>query len=184
MPEQGGFGVGRGGGLVVVGSKAIWNVGGGCLYRLEGNDHWIKLSDHVIETGARLGVYRGKLAVAGGRENGIRSKKIKVMKDGQWILLPDMLVGCAGHSIVSDGAGGLIVLGGVSDNGDKPIELKDVQVFDGVSQAWHVGPSLPQPCRSMSAVVFDDIVYIMGGKKMNHSVWCANVKELVSNIVL
>ena len=41
-----------------------------------------------------------------------------------------------------------MVIGGRGD-GDL---LAAVQVFDGKTQTWHFGPSLPEGCRYMSAV--------------------------------
>ena len=60
--------------------------------------------------------------------------------------MSDMLVGCYRSCVVS--AGGLVVMGGRGD-GDL---LANVQVFDGKTQTWHFGPSLPEGCRYMSAV--------------------------------
>ena len=71
----------------------------------------------------------------------------------------------------------MVVMGGIDDGG----HLNDVQVFDGKTQTWHRGPSLPQPCRSMSAVVHGDLVFVMGGVDMDRAVWSANIRDLVSH---
>ena len=54
----------------------------------------------------------------------------------------------------------MVVMGG---RGDGWRLLNDVQVFDGGTQTWHRGPSLPKPCCLMSAVVHGDLVFVMGG---------------------
>ena len=55
--------------------------------------------------------------------------------------MSDMLVGCERPCVVSVGGGGLVVMGG---RGDGDSRLADVQVFDGKTQTWHFGPSLPK----------------------------------------
>ena len=92
--------------------------------------------------------------------------------------MSDMLVGCVYSCVVSVGGGGLVVMGGAGD-GDK--DLADVQVFDGMTQTWHFGPSLPKPCWDMSAVVHGDLVFVMGGRGMATAMWCANINDLVSH---
>ena len=71
-----------------------------------------------------------------------------------------------------------MVMGGVGDGGR---DLNDVQVFDGGTQTWHRGPSLPKPCCRMSAVVHGDVVFVMGGERMDRAVWCADIRDLVSH---
>ena len=105
------------------------------------------------------------------------SKKVMVWKGGRRSFMSDMLVGCVGSCVVSVGGGGLVVMGGWGDGG----RLAAVQVFDGKTQTWHFGPSLPKPCNSMSAVVHGDLVFVMGGARMARAVWCANINDLVSH---
>ena len=92
--------------------------------------------------------------------------------------MPDMLVGCERSCVVSVGGGGLVVMG--EDDGG-PSHLATVQVFDGKSQTWHFGPSLPEPCVGMSAMVHEELVFVMGGRGMATAVWCANINDLVSH---
>ena len=87
-------------------------------------------------------------------------------------------IGCWRSCVVSVGGGGLVVMGGLGD-GDKG--LAAVQVFDGKTQTWHFGASLPKPCWGMSAVVHGDLVFVMGGRGMDTAVWCANINDLVSH---
>ena len=54
-------------------------------------------------------------------------------------------------------------------------------MFDGGTQTWHRGPSLPKPCDRMSAVVHGDMVFVMGGAGMARAVWCADIRDLVSH---
>ena len=74
----------------------------------------------------------------------------------------------------------MVVMGGAGD-GDGWRDLNDVQVFDGGTQTWHRGPSLPKPCSLMSAVVHGDVVFVMGGEGMDRAVWCADIRDLVSH---
>eukprot|EP00731_Ephydatia_muelleri_P004222 Em0002g398a len=71
----------------------------------------------------------------------------------------------------------MVVMGG---RGDGWRALNDVQVFDGGTQTWHRGPSLPKPCNTMSAVVHGDLVFVMGGYGMDRAVWCADIRDLQS----
>eukprot|EP00731_Ephydatia_muelleri_P003979 Em0002g155a len=71
----------------------------------------------------------------------------------------------------------MVVMGGY---GDGSRSLNDVQVFDGGTQTWHRGPSLPKPCCFMSAVVHEDLVFVMGGYGMDRAVWCADIRDLQS----
>ena len=163
-----------GGGLVEVEGRVVWGGVGG-VYSLDDKDKWKRWTDGV-EGGARLGVCGGRLVAAGGRKDG--GKKVMVWRGGRWSLMSDMLVGCALSFVVSVGGGGLVVMGG---GGDGYEDLADVQVFDGKTQTWHFGPSLPKPCWNMSAVVHEDLVFVMGGWGMATAVWCANINDLVSH---
>ena len=183
VPERYG-GRGLGGGLVEVEGRVVWGGRGG-VYRLEEKDKWEIWTDNV-GAGATLGVCGGRLAAVGGYK-GVKdsgdSKKVMVwMWRGEgWSLMSDMLVGCARSCVVSVGGGGLVVMGGYGGYGDGYKDLADVQVFDGKTKTWHFGPSLPKPCRYMSAVVHGDLVFMMGGDGMARSVWCANINDLVSH---
>ena len=88
-----------------------------------------------------------------------------------------------GSCVVSVSGGGMVVMGGLGDGGggDGGRWLNDVQVFDGGTQTWHRGPSLPKRCGLMSAVVHGDLVFVMGGWGMDRAVWCADIRDLVSH---
>ena len=175
-PEQGGRGgIGDGGGLVEVESRVVWGGRGG-VYMYE-EDRWSRV--------AVGGEYMGTLAVCGGRlvwvggwKDGVCSKEVKELRGGRWSAMPDMLVGCGWSCVVSVSGGGMVVMGG---RGDGWRDLNDVQVFDGGTQTWHRGPSLPKPCYRMSAVVHGDVVFVMGGYDMDRAVWCADIRDLVSH---
>ena len=163
-----------GGGLVEVEGRVVRGGGGG-VYRLE-EDKWKRWTDGV-EGGATLGVCGGLLVKVGGFKGGVYSTKVMVWRGGRWSLMSDMLVGCRRSCVVSVGGGGLVVMGGIGDG----VFLADVQVFDGKTQTWHFGPSLPKPCVAMSAVVHEDLVFMMGGGGMARAVWCASINDLVSH---
>ena len=174
-PEYGGRGYG-GGGLVEVEGRVVWGGVGG-VYRLYDKGKWKRWTGD--EAGATLGVCGGELVAVGGLMGvGVCSKKVMVWRGGRWSLMSDMLVGCYGSCVVSVGGGGLVVMGG---RGDGYKDLADVQVFDGKTQTWHFGPSLPKGCWDMSAVVHGDLVFVMGGAGMDTAVWCANINDLVSH---
>ena len=168
-PERGGRGGGSGG-LVEVEGRVVWGGYGG-VYMYE-EDRWSRVAD-----GGEVG---GTLAVCGGRlvwVGGWKSKKVKELRGGRWSAMPDMLVGCWGSCVVSVSGGGMVVMEGIGDG----MYLNDVQVFDGGTQTWHRGPSLPKPCHTMSAVVHGDVVFVMGGYDMDRAVWCADIRDLVSH---
>ena len=180
-PVPGGRGVlGGGVGLVEVEGRVVWGGGGrGGVYMLDDKDKWKRWTDDV-EGGATLGVCGGMLVVVGGwKVSGVCSKEVMVWRGGRWSLMSDMLVGCRRSCVVSVGGGGLVVMGGTGDGDRGP--LAAVQVFDGKTQTWHFGPSLPKGCYGMSAVVHRDLVFMMGGYDMARAVWCANINDLVSN---
>ena len=145
-------------------------------------DEWKRWTGD-IEYGAILGVCGGRLVAVGGWKDGAYSKEVMVWRGGRWSLMSDMLVGCRSSCVVSVCRGGLVVMGGRGD-GDYS---DDVQVFDGKTQTWHFGPSLPVPCASISAVVHGDVVFVMGGDGLRldrglwRAVWCANINDLVSH---
>ena len=177
VPERGGRGWGGDGGLVEVEGRVVWGEVVG-VYSLDDKDKWKRWTDGV-ELGATLGVCSGRLVAVGGYKDGVYSKKVMVWRGGRWSLMSDMLVGCWWSCVVSVGGGGLVVIGGQGDGGKA---LADVQVFDGKTQTWHFGPSLPKPCWGMSAVVHGDLVFVMGGwGDMATAVWCANINDLVSH---
>ena len=172
VPERGGRGVLGGGGLVEVEGRVVWGRGR-VVYKLDDKDKWKRWADDV-EFGATLGVCGGRLVKVG---DGVYSKKVMVSRRGRWFFRSDMLVGCGRSCVVSVGGGGLVVMGGLGDKG----LLTAVQVFDGKTQTWHFGPSLPKPCWGMSAVVHGDLVFVMGGALMATAVWCVNINDLVSH---
>ena len=174
VPEYGGRGM-WGGGLVEVEGRVVW--GGGGVFSLDDKDKWKRWTDGV-ERGATLGVCGGRLVQVGGLKDGVCSKEVMVWRGGRWSLMSDMLVGCLGSCVVSVGGGGLVVMG---EYGDEGKDLADVQVYDGKTQTWHFGPSLPNTCCRMSAVVHGDLVFAMGGEGMARAVWCANIDDLVSH---
>eukprot|EP00731_Ephydatia_muelleri_P035081 Em0095g11a len=146
-PVRGGRGGLGGGGLVEVEGRVVWGGYGG-VYMYE-EDRWSRVADGG-EYGGTLAVCGGRLVWVGGRKDGVRSKKVKVLRGRRWSVMPDMLVECMESCVVSVSGGGMVVMGGY---GDGLRYLNDVQVFDGGTQTWHRGPSLPKPCAAMSAVV-------------------------------
>lgn len=174
VPEQGSRMVG--GGLLEVNGRVIWGRGeGGGVYWLDNNDKWNSVPG--AEDGATLAVCDKKLVAIGGRRDGVFSSKVMVYTEGKWNSMSDMLLGCSVSCVVGDGVGGLVVMGGQSDGYRL---LSNVQVFDGETQTWRIGPALPQPCFGMSAVVHKGLVFLMGGFGMDRAVWCANLNDLVS----
>eukprot|EP00731_Ephydatia_muelleri_P012885 Em0007g195a len=161
VPMRGGRAAGSGGGLVEMDSSIVW--GGGYedkqVYTYdEGKSQWSRMADGG-ERGARLAVCEGRLVWVGGEKNG-------GMCSQKGVYGPVHLCG-----------DGMVVMGGA---GDGMRELNDVQVFDGKTQTWHRGPSLPQPCWAKSAVVHGDKVFVMGGDGMAKAVWCADIHDLTA----
>ena len=180
VPVRGGRGVlGGGGGLVEVEGRVVW--GGryrGGVYMLdEVRSEWSRVADGG-EEGGKLAVCGGRLVWVGGEKGLVSSKEVKELRGGRWSDMPDMLVGCRWSCVLSVSGGGMVVMGGGGDGGR---DLNDVQVFDGGTQTWHRGPSLPKPCFLMSAVVHGDMVFVMGGWGMARAVWCADIRDLVSH---
>ena len=178
-PERGGRVYGDGGGLVEVEGRVVWGGrgGDGGVYMYE-EDRWSRVADGG-EWAGTLAVCGGRLVWVGGmKDGGVRSKEVKELRGGRWSAMPDMLVGCWGSCVVSVSGGGMVMMGGIGDGGR---DLNDVQVFDGGTQTWHRGPSLPKPCFRMSAVVHGDVVFVMGGGGMDRAVWCADIRDLVSH---
>ena len=176
-PVRGGRGYG-GGGLVEVEGRVVWGGGRyGGVYMYE-EDRWSRVADGGEVAGTLAVCGGGRLVWVGGRKGGVRSKEVKELRGGRWSAMPDMLVGCWGSCVVSVSGGGMVVMGGWGDGGRY---LNDVQVFDGGTQTWHRGPSLPKPCCLMSAVVHGDVVFVMGGAGMDRAVWCADIRDLVSH---
>ena len=177
VPELGGRGYG--GGLVEVEGRVVWGGGGygrGVYMLDEVRSKWSRVADGGEKAG-RLAVCGGRLVWVGGDRGGVRSKEVKELRGGRWSHMPDMLVGCGWSCVLSVSGGGMVVMEGVGDG--RP--LNDVQVFDGGTQTWHRGPSLPKPCGLMSAVVHGDMVFVMGGVGMDRAVWCADIRDLVSH---
>ena len=152
--------------------RVVWGGRGG-VFMLDGVE-WRRLADG--------GEWEGTLAVCGGRlvwvGGVVCSKEVMELRGGRWSLMTDMLVGCWMSCILSVSGGGIVIIGGF---GDGMRYLDDVQVFDGETKTWHRGPSLPQPCGGMSAVVHGDQVFMMGGWDMKTAVWCADIRDLVSH---
>ena len=177
VPVPGGRGYG-GGGLVEVEGRVVWGGGYGVYMLDEVRSKWSRVADGGGEYGGTLAVCGGRLVWVGGLKDGVRSKEVKELRGGRWSVMSDMLVGCWWSCVLSVSGGGMVVMGGFGD-GWRP--LNDVQVFDGGTQTWHRGPSLPKPCATMSAVVHGDLVFVMGGEGMDRAVWCADIRDLVSH---
>ena len=176
----GGRGGGSGGGLVEVEGSVMWGGGRSVCSLDAGKDEWKKWPDDINLPWATLGMCGGTLVAVGGRKSGVVSKEVMLWRGGKWSPMPEMLVGCMKSCVVSVGGGGLVVMGGLGDRDS----LAVVQVFDGKTQTWHLGPSLPEPCDRMSAVVHGDQVFIMGGTSMDKAVWCADINDVVSHCAL
>ena len=175
VPERGGRGYVCGGGLVEVEGRVTW--GGGRVHILdEASSRWNEVADGEI--GARLAVCGTGLVSVGGLKGGAYSKAVMKLREGRWSLMSDMSVGFAFSCVVSISGGGMVVMGG---QGDGRRFVNDVQVYDGNTQTWHRGPSLPQPCGAMSAVVNGDKVFVMGGVGMDKAAWYADIHDLVSH---
>ena len=179
VPVLGGRGgLGGGGGLVEVEGRVVLGGYGGGVYMLdEVRSEWSRVADGG-KLGGTLAVCGGRLVWVGGLKGGVSSKEVKELRGGRWSHMPDMLIGCRWSCVLSVSGGGMVVMGGV---GDGERRLNDVQVFDGGTQTWHRGPSLPEPCHTMSAVVHGDLVFVMGGVGMDRAVWCADIRDLVSH---
>ena len=172
---RGGFG---GGGLVEVEGRVVWGGYGFGVYMLdEVRSQWSRVADDG-ELGGTLAVCGGRLVRVGGWKGGVTSKEVKELRGGRGSDIPDMLEGCESSCVLSVSGGGMVVMGGGGDGGR---DLNDVQVFDGGTQTWHRGPSLPKPCVAMSAVVHGDLAFVMGGWGMDRAVWCADIRDLVSH---
>ena len=172
---------GVGGGLVEVEGRVVWGGGYGGVYMYE-EDRWSRVADGGEYMGT-LAVCGGRLVWVGGEKVGVCSKEGMELRGGRWSAMSDMLVRCWRSCVVSVSGGGMVVMGGLDDGGygDGGRSLNDVQVFDGGTQTWHRGPSLPKPCSRMSAVVHGDVVFVMGGVGMGRAVWCADIRDLVSH---
>ena len=179
VPVRGGRGGALSGGLVEVEGRVVWG-GEYEVYMLdEVRSKWSRVADSG-EVWGTLAVCGGRLVWVGGEKDGdVMSKEVKELRGGRWSAMPDMLVGCAWSCVLSVSGGGMVVIGGDGDGGRR--DLNDVQVFDGGTQTWHRGPSLPKPCWNMSAVVHGDMVFVMGGWGMDRAVWCADIRDLVSH---
>eukprot|EP00731_Ephydatia_muelleri_P004130 Em0002g306a len=179
-PVPGGRGWYGGGGLVEVEGRVVWG-GYGRVYMLdEVRSKWSRMADGGERCGT-LAVCGRKLVWVGGVKDGVRSKEVKELRGGIWSHMPDMLEGCERPCVLSIIGGGMVVMGGRDGGrGDERRYLNDVQVFDGGTQTWHRGPSLPKPCADMSAVVHGDLVFVMGGRDMDTAVWCADIRDLQS----
>ncbi|KAL5506367.1 hypothetical protein EMCRGX_G007991 [Ephydatia muelleri] len=177
VPVRGGRGYGGGGGLVEVEGRVVWGGGyGGGVYVLdEMRSKWSRVADGG-ELGGTLAVCVGRLVWVGGWKDGVWSKEVKELSIARWSHMSDMLVECRGFCVLSVSGGGMVVMGGAGDGG----LLNDVQVFDGGTQTWHRGPSLPKRCSHMSAVVHGDLVFVMGGLGMDRAVWCADIHDLTT----
>ena len=178
VPERGGRGYSGSGGVVEVEGRVVWGRGvGGGVYRFdEVSSQWERLADGG-EWRATLAVCGGEMvSVGGNKDGGVGSKEVRVWRGGRWTSMTEMLVECWRSCVVSVSGGVLLVMGG---RGDGHRDLNDVQIFDG--RTWHMGPPLPRPCASMSAVVHGDLVFVVGGVDMERAVWSANITDLVSH---
>ena len=168
-----------GGGLVKLNNTIMWAGGEdrGVYMLNESMNMWDKVTDG-FPIGAKLAVCGGHLVAIGGLRDGLtRTKNILMWNENKWTNIPDMLVICERSCVVSIGGDILVVMGGMSED-DR--FLNTVQVFDGKSQTWYYGPSLPWRCMDMSAVVYDNKIIMMGGAGTAKSVCYIEINELVS----
>ena len=169
------------GGLVELDDEVKWGGAGGVYGFDKKYSSWRIVADDC-GGGATLAVY-GKELVAVGSEKGgsVGRTRMRMWRNWEWETISHMPVGCRFPSVVSVDGDGLIVMGG--EGKDIWHRLSDVQVFDGKTNTWSIGPPLPRPCVAMSAVVHKDTVIVMGGGGMGKSVWCADVRKMVSILI-
>ena len=124
-----------------------------------------------------LTTYHSQLVLAGGRDvaSGRVTNSVRVFENGEWCpSIPAMTTARYGASAVSRGQH-LIVAGG----GSSPIALcytDIVEVFDGHS--WSTAQSLPQRCRCMNSVVYNDEWYVCGGDGHGCEVYSAPLQSI------
>ena len=181
VPVRGGRGWYGGGGLVEVEGRVVWGGGYGVYMLDKVRSKWSRVAKGG-EVAGTLAVCGRRLVWVGGVMGYVMSHACEVMELRQrtWSHMSDMLVGCSRSCVLNISRGGMVVMGGRGD-GWRETYLNDVQVFDGGTQTWHRGPSLPKPCCFMSAVVHGDLVFVMGGEGMDTTVWCADIRDLVSH---
>lgn len=155
-----------------------WGRFGG-VYRLDDvKGSWDRVAEDC-EGGATLAVCGEKLVAVGSEKGGIDGRtKMRVWENGKWEDMPKMLIGCRFPCVVSISSDCLVVMGG--EGKDNWSRLNEVQIFDGRKKTWRFGPSLPQPCVAMSAVVYEGKIIVMGGGGMGRSVLCVDISDMVS----
>ena len=153
--------------------------GFGGVYRLDDvKGSWDRVAEDC-EGGAILAVCGEKLVAVGSEKGGIDGRtKMRVWENGKWEDMPKMLIGCRFPCVVSISSDCLVVMGG--EGKDNWSRLNEVQIFDGRKKTWRFGPSLPQPCVAMSAVVYEGKIIVMGGGGMGRSVWCVDISDMIS----
>ena len=148
--------------LATVGSRLFCQVFPLELLEYQGNGHWERLSDMIVDRdpeGFGLCALGDSLVVVGGRHSSrwmaLTSVEQSSLSERKWVQLPDML--CArSHPCVTVWQGKLIVAGGWGSSGE---DISSVESFDPISGVWQPMPSLPHTDRVVQLVVFEDALF-------------------------
>lgn len=169
---------GSGGQLIKLDGVIYYGGSSGRLYEyIELEQKWKSMpSVGVWEFG--LGVCNGKLFIIGGRNLSFNATKdiLYFEQAGRkWRQGTPMKEECENPSVLSISSG-LVVMGVMPNANNR------VQVFRGSDEQWYFGGKLPIGCREISSTCYTcDVVFI--NKAHTKSVWYADIKDLVSNIV-
>ena len=107
-----------------------------------------------------------KLLTAGGYDKSYkRTNQILTMDAGQLKNYTKMIT-ARSHATAAGHQGMLIITGGKDDNA---MTLSSTELFDSNNGQWYRCRDLPQPHLSLTSVVVDNILYLLGGtNKISH----------------
>jgi len=130
---------------------------------LPNEDRWIELRDYPIaREHIAAATVDGALYVVGGRSPITASAYRWDHSAGEWIALPPMITGRAGHAAAAL-AGRLVTFGGEGNRGRPGGIFPQVEVYDPAARGWTQLDDMAAPRHGIGAVTVGNRIYVPGG---------------------
>ena len=136
--------------------------------------------------GPSLGVIKNKIyAIGGAKTSAYDSPPSQIVEvydtdKNTWERKSDFPIAIVAHHVISSNNSLYVIGGQTRNNKGEDIPIADVYTYDADSDNWLRNTDLPNPIQVVSATIFDDCIYVIGGCDQHFKplkqVWYAELK--------